>query len=75
MSARDATIEMYAKKGISVEQLRKQGYEVDESGALKPLKAEKKILVAGSAQGFYSPVHKKSSLRKKNILSTIAWLL
>ena len=72
MSARDATIEMYAKRGVTVEQLKKQGYEIDETGALKPCKAEKKVVVAGQASGFYSPVHKKSSLRKKSILSTIA---
>jgi len=72
MSARDATIEMYAKRGVTVEQLKKQGYEIDETGALKPCKAEKKVVVAGQASGFYSPVHKKSSFRKKSILSTIA---
>ena len=40
MSARDATVELYAKKGISVEQLRKKGYEIDETGALKPIRAD-----------------------------------
>jgi len=32
MSAKDATIELYKKKGISVEQLRLQGYDVADNG-------------------------------------------
>ena len=72
MSARDATIEMYAKKGVTVKQLYEQGYQIDEMGNLKPIKTEKKLVTAGKAQGFYSPVHKKPSVKKQSILNNIA---